>query len=643
MVELTADVRAGFLSRISTGSTLAELPGYEASLEISDRAKKAGDFFHSHPEVPGLLLTEGGRFRTVLSRRYYHDVVGRYCGMDLYHPRPLGFMMSRLEELGGALVLPGELRVGEAVRRGLERPRALVYEPLVVELTDDGRAGAGVRLIDFEDLLAADARVTLLRSEQMKQILATVREGLLLIDRQHRIGLEYAGSAEAILEIGALAGHKLPEVLAARLDPERTQLAADYLDMLFDPRIIESLITKINPLLKVEARFPQGRRKTLAFRFVRGLEGGAIRHVLVRIEDLTREEELARELEAQRQRGEQHLELAVALMQADPEALVGLLDRLDPQLRRAEAFFGPRPAAAPTPAAFDALLRDLHAAKGEASLLGFAPLAREIHQLEDALAGVRRGEPDAGAAKAAAAARIASATTLLAAARSVVEQLARFGRTVRNGEAATRQTQTAPAPSAAGHSEGVPSVSTELQTVEAALERFVSDLAAELGKPARFLWRAGGVTIPYRYSRVVREALVQLARNALVHGVESPEVRRLRGKPAVAALQLAARQRPGSGAIELIFQDDGGGLDLAALRARAGQLGRKVGSDEELRRLIFLPGFSTASRTTLHAGRGIGLDLIRDRIESVGGRIAVHSEPGRFCAFQILLPLEPPS
>jgi chemosensory pili system protein ChpA (sensor histidine kinase/response regulator) len=214
---------------------------------------------------------------------------------------------------------------------------------------------------------------------------------------------------------------------------------------------------------------------------------------------------------------------------------------------------------------------------------------------------------------------MASTAALLTTARSVLEQLARLGRAVRGSQG------------------------TEPPALQAALERFVSGLAAELGKPARFLCRLDGVTIPDRCTPAVREVLVQLARNAFVHGVEAPEVRRLHGKPAVATLQLAARRRPASGAIELIFQDDGGGLDLAALRARAEQLGHSAGSDEELRRLIFLPGFSTASLPTLHAGRGIGLDLLRDRIESAGGRIAVHSEPGRFCAFQILLPLEPPS
>jgi HPt (histidine-containing phosphotransfer) domain-containing protein len=629
MVELS-DVRAEFLTRISTGSTLAELPGYEACIEMSDRAKRAGDFFHSHPEAPGVLLTEGGRFQAVLSRRYYNEVVGRYCGMDLYHPRPLRFMMAGQEELGGALLLPGDLRIEEAVRRGLERPRARVYEPLVVRLGNGEQPGTEVRLIDFEDLLAADARVTLLRSEQMKQILATVHEGLLLIDCEHRIGLEYAGSAEAILETRGLAGRKLPEVLAGLLDPERVQLAAEYLDMLFDPRVIENLITKINPLLKVEARFEEGGRKILAFRFVRGLEGGVIRHVLVRIEDLTREEELAREVEAQRQRGEQHLELAVTLMQTDPEALVGLLDRMGSQLRHAEALCGPH-AASPAPASFDALLRDLHGTKGEASLLGFSALAREVHQLEDAIAGVRRGEPDPGAAKTIAMARTAAVAALLTAARSVLEQLSRLGRAARRGELPP-----SPLNQSSPQREGE-------RRPEEALQRFVAELGTELGKPARFLWRFDGMALPDRYLTVVREAVVQLVRNSLVHGVETPDVRRLRGKPAVATLQLAARRRPGSGAIELIFQDDGAGLDLATLRTRAEQLGHAAGSDEELRRLIFLPGFSTASAATLHAGRGIGLDLLRNRIESMGGRIGVFSEPGRFCAFQILLPLETPS
>src|SRR4028119_929881 len=331
--------------------------------------------------------------------------------------------------------------------------------------------------------------------------------------------------------------------------------------MLFDPRVIESLITRINPLLKVEAHFAQGRRKILAFRFVRGLEGGVIRHVLVRIEDLTREEELARELEAQRQRGEQHLELAVTLMQTDPEALVGLLNRMDSQLRHAEALCGPH-SAAPAPAAFNALLRDLHGSKGEAGLLGFSALAREVHHLEDALAAVHRGKPEASSTVAT---RTAAVAALLTAARSVLGQLTRLGRAALGG-GLPPSPSSQPSPQREGE-----------RRPEEALRRFVAELGTELGKPARFLWRFDGMVLPDQYLPVVREAVVQLARNSLVHGVEAPDVRRLRGKPAVATLQLAARRRPGTGAIELIFQDDGAGLDLAALRPRAGPRGRAAG------------------------------------------------------------------
>lgn len=613
--------RGEFLSRIDTGSTLADLPGFDTALEMSDRAKKAGDFFHVHREAPGILLTEDGRFRTVLSRRYYHEIVGQYCGMDLYHPRPLRFMMERMEQLGGALALPGETPIEQAVRQGLTRPRALVYEPLAVSLGHG--ASEKVRLIDFEDLLAADARVTLLRSEQMKQILATVREGLLLIDRERRIGLEYAGSAETILEVRGLAGRSLPEVLASCLDPERRRLAAEYLDLLFNPRVIESLIAKINPLLEVTGHFPGGRRKVLAFRFVRGVVAGEIRHVLVRIEDLTRENELARELEGQRRRGELHLELAVAAMQADPDALVGLLDRLAGQVRRAESLVEPPDAAGSVGAAtdplfesrlesrLDPLLRDLHGAKGEAGVLGFAPIAREIHALEGALAAWRAGEPEREAARVSARERVGAVDSILLATRSVVEQLARFGGAL---------------------------VRPPVESLETALGRRVAELAAELGKPARLLWRLDGVELPERYAPILREVLVQLARNSLVHGIEPAEVRRERGKPATAILQLAARRRPEADSIDLIFQDDGGGLDLSLLRRKAERLGLTAGTDEELRRLIFRPGFSTAAEATLHAGRGVGLDLVRERIEAAGGRIAVHSEPGRYCAFQIRLP-----
>lgn len=604
-------MRASDLSHITTASTVSELPGYEEVVEISVRAKTLADLFHRQPDLPGVLLTERGAFRTAISRRYYLEMVGRYCGADLYHPRPIGFMMSRLDELGGPLVLAGSTPIQDAVRRGLDRPRALVYEPLVVRQEGLGEGdGPGVRLVDFEDLLAADSRLTLLRNEQMHQILSTVREGLLLVDRRLEIAPEYSRSVEEILGLGGLAGRSFPEILLRLLDAERAQVAGEYVETLFNPEVIESLVTRINPLLKVEAQcggHRGGRRKVLSFRFTRALEGRTVRHVLVRVEDVTREEELARELEEQRHRSERRLELALGLAQADPDALAPLLRKLEDECRHAAGMFGPRQAELLTRPALDELLRGLHGAKGEAGLLGLKPLQTAIHLLEEPLGELRRrGRLDRQLA-ADVERRRDGVEAVLAEARDLVEQFARLGRVAaRPG-------------------------------LLASISQLTARLSEELGKPARFVSRTPEEAIPPACRDLVQEALVQLVRNALVHGVEPPEVRRRSGKPAVATLQLAARQQSGQ-LLELVFQDDGAGLDLERIRAKADELGLAAGPDDDGTGLIFQPGFSTAREAGLHAGRGLGLDLLRARVEESGGRIAVHSQPGRFCAFQILLP-----
>jgi chemotaxis protein histidine kinase CheA len=174
------------------------------------------------------------------------------------------------------------------------------------------------------------------------------------------------------------------------------------------------------------------------------------------------------------------------------------------------------------------------------------------------------------------------------------------------------------------------------------LDALTTDLSSRLGKPARFVAHWRPEDLPAVYVSVAREALIQMTRNSMVHGVETAQERKASGKPARAVLQVALRRHEAEGQLEVLFQDDGRGVDLDRIRQRALELfGNKVLSDEQAAQVIFEPGFSTAGATTSDAGRGVGLDLVRDRVESLGGMILVHSDPGVFCAFQIILPLEP--
>lgn len=605
-------MRSEILFQLTTTSTIAEVPAHGFAAPTDGKARLVADLFHDHPALPGVLLTDGGRVVSAISRRYYHEMVGSYCGMDLYLSRPVRLMMDRFEKLGGALILAPGTPIREAVERALSRPRDLIYEPLIVLSPGGGEVAREARLVDFEDLLIADSRLSSLRNLQMSQILGTVGEGLLLIQPNRKIAAEYSRSAETLLETREIGGRTLDEVLAGRLDADRCRLTAEFVDILFRPNVIEKLVRSLNPLARVELVLPGSpRRRIVSCRFARQLEAGRVNHLLLRLEDITQSEEQARELAAQEEVTELKLSLAVGLAEAEPSLLVPFLSTLDGLRQRAEALIGTGgPVAA---AKLATLAREFHAAKGEAGLLALAPIRLCLHELEDQLSQVAAR----GAITAAFRAALERLDLLSREAQVLIGRFRRFGAR-REGESVR------PA---------------EPLSLFARLGQRVRELAAELGKEARFICRVNADELPAGHLEWLGEVLAQLVNNALVHGIEPPVERQRRGKPPVGTLQFATRPQPGKALLEFVFQDDGAGLDPSRLRAKAEELGLAPASDRELAQLIFRPGFTTASRATLDAGRGVGLDSVRARIAGLGGRVAVHSEPGRFCAIRMLLPV----
>lgn len=597
-------MRPDTFPHLTTTSTIAEVPSYGDALGLDTRARRLADLFHDLPDLPGVLLTDDGRVVSAISRRYYLEMVGSYCGKDLYLSRPIRLMLAPFERLGGALSVEAQLPIREAVARGLARRRELIYEPLVVRLPEEQGEHLEARLVDFEDLLLADSRLSALRNTQMSQILGSVGEGLMLIQPDRSLAAEYSASTPRLLATDEIAGRSLEALLAPRLDAERCRLAGEFVDILFRPTVIEALVATLNPLAKVDIHNPgEARPRTLTFRFVRHLEGRQVRHLLVRIEDITRQEEQTRALAREQESTELRLSLAVALAEADPTLLPAWLTALERQGRAARALDS-------NPESRRALARELHALKGEAGLLGLAVFRGALHQLETAL------EP--GSASVTLSAPLARLEALLVEARQLIARFRRFGPEARVEPGAAPPT---------------------LAALLASLSLQVERLGAELGKPARFVHRVDAALVPDAALTWLPEVLPQLATNALVHGLEPPAQRAAAGKPPVGTLLLAARTHPAHGHVELVFQDDGGGLDLERLAKRAQDLGLSSASPEELARLVFHPGLSTRDGAGEHAGRGLGLDVVKARVEAHGGRVAVASQPGKLCAIRLFVPL----
>lgn len=187
---------------------------------------------------------------------------------------------------------------------------------------------------------------------------------------------------------------------------------------------------------------------------------------------------------------------------------------------------------------------------------------------------------------------------------------------------------------------------TRMQPIGAVLNKFprvVRDLALACGKKVRFEMDGQETELDKTLLEAMRDPLTHMVRNAIDHGIESPEIRVAHGKPPEGRLRIVAFHEGGKVIIEIT--DDGGGIDVGRVRDKA--VGARLVSPEaaarmsrqELMRLIFMPGFSTADRVTQFSGRGVGMDVVRTNIEKIGGTVDIESSPGQGTTIRTKIPL----
>jgi chemosensory pili system protein ChpA (sensor histidine kinase/response regulator) len=182
-----------------------------------------------------------------------------------------------------------------------------------------------------------------------------------------------------------------------------------------------------------------------------------------------------------------------------------------------------------------------------------------------------------------------------------------------------------------------------LGTLFARFARQVREAARAAGKRVRLQVSGESVEVDNTIIEQLADPLLHLVRNAVAHGVEDEAERRMAGKPAEGTVSLNAYHR--GGAIYVEVEDDGRGMDPAALRQHAVRQGYLTAeaaaalSEHDALELIYLPGFSTSEVVTSAAGRGVGMDVVRTNVRRLNGDIIVETEPGVGTRFTIKLPL----
>ncbi len=206
-----------------------------------------------------------------------------------------------------------------------------------------------------------------------------------------------------------------------------------------------------------------------------------------------------------------------------------------------------------------------------------------------------------------------------------------------------------------GHTQRLNLITTELQehvmktrmqpidNVWKKFPRVVRDVALGCGKQVRLEMEGKETELDKTLIEAIKDPLTHLIRNAVDHGIETPQVRQQRGKNPEGRLLLRAYHEGGQVNIEI--SDDGAGIDLERVKSKALERGLVTReavlrmSDRELMQLVFLPGFSTAATVTNLSGRGVGMDVVKTNIEKIGGAVDLQSNPGQGALVKIKIPL----
>lgn len=613
-------MQSTFKKPYTASSRLGDLPGHTAALDWETPGAEVARIFKSHPELPGIMVTNKGERTGGLSQNRFLRLIGRPFGVELFYSRPMHVMMESNDD--PMLTMSAECSISEGLERCLARATEDIYEPFMVEEPTAQMA----LIVDFRTLLMASNEIAALRNQQMERILSAVAEGLLTITADYVIGSEYSLALEQMLESKSIAGQTLPDLLSRFLDEKTCAEAREYLGVLFNARMIDRLIEGINPLREVTARFLSsadggpGKVKEFSIRFRRMKQAGRVTQVLMRVEDVTRERALARELETQNARAEEQMQLLLQIMHIDPTELAQFLETFDFHLVTAAEWVQSNRESLRASERVDRIFRAIHSLKGEAGMLGLKQFQLRLHQYEETLSSVRKAGVNGDLGAESLSSLVPGLTELLRLSEGTKEAIHQFQKVGSAVEGEGRAKSRSP--------------------LLSSIEKFTAEISARLDRPAMFHSSVEEDHVPARYRSIFKDALIQLVRNSLTHGVETREERASLGKPAAANLQFEIREHPAENLLEAIYQDDGGGLDLQKIERRITELGWSWQSEECLKEVIFEPGFSTATEATMDAGRGVGLDLLKQRIEELGGRIRVHFERHAYCAFQILLPLQ---
>jgi two-component system chemotaxis sensor kinase CheA len=446
----------------------------------------------------------------------------------------------------------------------------------------------------------------------------SLKIGLFFMNRECIIQDNYSRYLEELLSEDELNGKKFTDLLTASVTPNEMNAIKDYFDMVFDRVFDQATLEDINPLQELHyVSIGRGARKIFQIEFITVERGKGEVFILVTIYDITAKIELQQRLLEEENRRQEEMRTIFELLQVDPSVFANFLEDAEYEFSRIDDVLKNNSLSAHE--ALVEIYQSVHAIKSNAVILGLNTFGNRAHDLESKIKKLREQEKEV---------TFDEMLNLTVEIEKLSQTKDGFRETINRINAFK-----------VGHTEGQKKNDDVL--IES-LTKTTNKAAEDMGKKVQLVADVNSEAFEKGPRRVIKEVLMQLIRNSVVHGIEAPEVRASKGKNETGTIRLSIKSD--GKVIHVKLGDDGNGLNFEKISTKALSLNiikpEEANNRNALLNAIFAPGFSTADEEGLHAGRGIGLNLVRDRVRDAKGTIKLQTESDKGTIFNIFFSAE---
>lgn len=448
-----------------------------------------------------------------------------------------------------------------------------------------------------------------------------LKYGLFLMDQKYVIQGVYSKALEKILAVSNLQGKSFTDLLTSSLKASEVKGLMDYLEMVFKRSFDEEMLEGINPInVFAYTSIETGETKNLRATFAYTERGLGTDYVLVTLEDITAEKELEKQLLDAQNLRDKEMQSLFQVIQLNPRVLSDFIedtefefDKINDMLKNKTHFHRE---------VLVEMYQSIHAVKSNALILNLETFSKRLHKLETSVKALQEKYEDFVPFD-----DFLSLVLELDDAMKEKDQLKTAISKIQNFKSLSGEEK-----------------DQERYVLVETLTQVCKKTQSALNKKVKLVVEAiDEAVLDHGPRRVIKEVLTQLVRNGVYHGIETPEDRESEGKDPEGEIKFSLRYIDNQ--IVLKFADDGKGINFDKIKQTAEAFNLFSNPDEIndrnfLLQLLFSPGFSTLDTADLHAGRGMGLNLVKDRIKELHGNLKVTTAVGKGTTFTITIPME---